>query len=157
LHTASPSSRLSFAIRLWLELTVTAPSEKPIWWSAAYLSLGEVEPAAEAQQWKERPMIRLPKWLIALLSIAILLGLTSAVLALEAKGKIKSVSADKKEMTITNNDGKDFKFVMDDDAKIQLNDKDSKLSELKKGDEVTVTYEKKDGKLIASKVECKRD
>jgi hypothetical protein len=28
---------------------------------------------------------------------------------------------------------------MDDDAKIQLNDKDSKLSELKKGDEVTVT------------------
>jgi Cu/Ag efflux protein CusF len=58
---------------------------------------------------------------------------------------------------VTDNDGKDLKFLMNDDAKIQLNDKDSKLSELKKGDEVTVTYEKKGGKLIASKVECKRD
>jgi len=28
---------------------------------------------------------------------------------------------------------------------------------IKKGDEITVTYEKKGRKLIASKVECKRD
>jgi len=46
---------------------------------------------------------------------------------------------------------------LDEDAKIQLNDKEIKLKELKKGDEITVTYEKKGGKLIASKVECKRD
>ncbi len=62
-----------------------------------------------------------------------------------------------KELTVTDQDGKDLKFVLDDDAKIQLNDKDTKLKELKKGDEITVTYEKKDGKLIASKIECKRD
>jgi hypothetical protein len=113
--------------------------------------------AVEAQLRKEHPMIRLPKWLIALLSIAILLGLTSSVLALEAKGKIKSVSDDKKELIVTDKDGKDLKFLMDDDAKIQLNDKDSKISELKKGEEVTVTYDKKGEKLIASKVACKRD
>jgi hypothetical protein len=47
--------------------------------------------------------------------------------------------------------------MIDDDAKIQLNDKDIKLKELKKGDEVKVTYEKSEGKLVASKVECKRD
>jgi len=102
-------------------------------------------------------MIRLPKWLMAVLGIAILLALTSSVQALEAKGKIKKVSADQKELIVTNTDGKDLEFVMDDDAKIQLNDKDTKLKELKKGDEITITYEKKDGKLIASKVECKRD
>ncbi len=102
-------------------------------------------------------MIRLPKWLMAVLGIAILLALTSPALALEAKGKIKKISVDDKELTVTDQDGKDLKFVLDDDAKIQLNDKDTKLKELKKGDEITVTYEKKEGKLIASKVECKRD
>jgi Cu/Ag efflux protein CusF len=102
-------------------------------------------------------MIRLPKWLIALLGIAILLGVTSPAMALEAKGKITKISADQKELTVTDENGKKLEFVMDDDAKIQLNDKDTKLKELKKGDEVTVTYEKKGLKLIASKVECKRN
>jgi hypothetical protein len=102
-------------------------------------------------------MIRLPKWLIALLGIVVLLGLTSSAMALEAKGKITKISADQKELTVKDKDGTDLEFVIDDDAKIQLNDKDIKLKELKKGDEVTVTYEKKEGKLIASKVECKRD
>ena len=72
-------------------------------------------------------------------------------------GKIKKVSADQKELTVTDQDGKDLEFVLEDDAKIRLNDKDAKLKELKKGDEITVTYEKKGRKLIASKVECKRD
>jgi Cu/Ag efflux protein CusF len=102
-------------------------------------------------------MIRLPKCLIGLLGIAVLLGLTSLAMALEAKGKIAKISADQKELTVKDQDGKDLEFVIDDDAKIQLNDKDTKLKELKKGDEVTITYEKKDGKLVASKVECKRD
>jgi Cu/Ag efflux protein CusF len=102
-------------------------------------------------------MIRLPKWLMALMGIAILLVLTSPAMALEAKGKIKKISADQKELTVTDQNGKDLEFIMDDDAKIQLNDKDAKLKELKKGDEVTVTYEKKGRKLLANKIECKRD
>jgi hypothetical protein len=101
-------------------------------------------------------MIRLPQWLIALLAVVVLLGLTNAVSAKEAKGTIEKVSADKKELIVKDADGKELTFIMDEDAKIQLNDKDSKLNELKKGDEITVTYEEKDGKLIASKVQCKR-
>jgi hypothetical protein len=94
--------------------------------------------------------------LIALLAVVVLLGLTNAVSAKEAKGTIEKVSADKKELIVKDADGKELTFIMDEDAKIQLNDKDSKLNELKKGDEITVTYEEKDGKLIASKVQCKR-
>src|SRR5438128_4300590 len=101
-------------------------------------------------------MIRLPQWLIALLAVVVLLGLTNASSAKEAKGTIEKVSADKKELIVKDADGKELTFIMDEDAKIQLNDKDSKLNELKKGDEITVTYEEKDGKLIASKVQCKR-
>jgi hypothetical protein len=101
-------------------------------------------------------MIRLPKWLIALLAIVVLLGLTNAVMAKEAKGTIEKVSADKKELVIKDADGKELTFTMDDDAKIQLGDKDVKLGDLKPGEEVTVTFEEKGGKLIASKVLCKK-
>jgi|SRR5260370_40009176 Cu/Ag efflux protein CusF len=101
-------------------------------------------------------MIRLPNWLVALLALVVLLGLTNAVVAKEAKGTIDKVSADKKELIVKDADGKTLTFQMDEDAKIELNDKESKLNDLKKGDEVTVTFEEKGGKLIASKVQCKR-
>ena len=75
----------------------------------------------------------------------------------EAKGKVKSVTADKKEFIVTDKDGKDWEFTMSADGKVRLGDKDVKLDDLKKGDEVTITYEKKGGKLIATEVKCKRD
>jgi Cu/Ag efflux protein CusF len=40
---------------------------------------------------------------------------------------------------------------------VKLGDKDGKLSDLKEGDEVTITYEKKDGKMMVSEIKCKRE
>jgi hypothetical protein len=100
-------------------------------------------------------MRRLPKWLALVLVLGCVLGLATPVLAAEeTKGKIKSVTADKNEFVFTDNNGKDWSFQMDDNAKIRLNDKDSKLGDLKAGDEVTVTYEKKGDRLIAKEVRC---
>ena len=53
-------------------------------------------------------MIRLPKWLMSVLGIALLLALTSSAQALEAKGKIKKVSVDQKELIVTDTNGKDL-------------------------------------------------
>jgi uncharacterized protein YbcI len=44
----------------------------------------------------------------------------------------------------------------DEDAKISHADKETKLADLKADDEVTVTYEKKDGKLLVSKIRSER-
>ena len=101
-------------------------------------------------------MIRLPKWVLVVLAIALVLGMTSSVMAAEAKGKIKSIGDDQKEFVLTDADGKDWTFHMNQDAKVRLNDNESKINELKAGDEVTVTYEKKGDKLIAAEVQCKR-
>ena len=101
-------------------------------------------------------MNRVPKWFLLVLALVFLLGLAAPVLADEAKGKIKSVDADKSQFVVTDKDGKDWTFKMDDNAKIRLNDKDSKLNDLKEGDEVTVTYEKKGDQMIASEVRCER-
>jgi len=102
-------------------------------------------------------MVRLPKWLLVVLTLAVLVALTTPALAAEAKGKIKNVTADKKEFTVTDIDGKDLDFTLSEDGKVRLGDKDVKLNDIKKGDEVTVTYEKKGDKLIATEIKCKRD
>jgi len=102
-------------------------------------------------------MIRLPKWLLMGLAMILLVALAAPVLADEVKGKVKSITADKREFTVTDNDGKNHEFVLTEDGKVKVGDKDSKLSDLKEGDEVTITYEKKDGKMMVSEIKCKRD
>jgi len=102
-------------------------------------------------------MIRLPNWILVVLALVVLLGLTTSVQAAETlKGKIKSVSADKKEIVVTDKDKKDWTFTMADDAKIRLADKDVKLDQLKPDDEVEVKYEKKGDKNICQEVKAER-
>jgi hypothetical protein len=101
-------------------------------------------------------MVRLPKWLAVAFALVILAAFVTPVLADEAKGKIKSVSADKKEFVFTDKDNKDWTFTVADDAKIKLADKDVKLADLKAGAEATVVYEKKGDKLIAKEIRCEK-
>jgi len=101
-------------------------------------------------------MIRLPMWLLVVLALALVVSLAAPVLADEARGKIKSVNADKNEFVVTDSNDKDWTFQMDPDAKVQLNNQDKKLSDLKKGDEIRVTYQKKGEKLVATQIRCER-
>jgi hypothetical protein len=101
-------------------------------------------------------MIHLPKWLLLALALALLVGLASPALADEAKGKIQSVNADKNEFVVTDASNKDWTFQMDPDAKVRLNDQDKKLADLKKGDEVTIMYQKKGDRLVATQIRCQR-
>jgi hypothetical protein len=101
-------------------------------------------------------MIRLPKWLIAVFVIALVLGLAAPVLADSAKGKIKSLSADKNELIVTDSNGKDLTFQTNAQSKVQLNNKDSRLNDLKVGDEVTVTFDKEGDKMIAKRIDVER-
>ena len=101
-------------------------------------------------------MIRLPKLFLAVLALALLLALALPVLAAEAKGKIASVNADKNEFVLTDSQGKNWTFNHNKDGKVFINDKESKLSDLKAADEATVTYEKKDNKLMCSEVRATR-
>jgi hypothetical protein len=101
-------------------------------------------------------MVRLPKLLAVAGALVVLALVASPVFADETKGKIKSVSADKKEFVFTDNNNKDWTFTVADDAKIKLADKDVKLSDLKAGEMATVVYEKKGDKLIAKEIRCEK-
>ena len=102
-------------------------------------------------------MNRFLSCMVLVLAVAVVLGLAGSVQAAEATGKIKSVSADNNRFVLTDKDGKDWTFQMAEDGKIQLNDKDSKIGDLKRGFVVEVTYDKKGDKLIATQVKAKSE
>jgi biopolymer transport protein ExbD len=101
-------------------------------------------------------MKRVPTWFVVVLALAFLVALAAPALAADAKGKIKTINADKDEFVITDADGKDLTFMLDKDAKVTLADKDVKLKDLKKDAEVEVKYDKKGDILIAKEVKCKK-
>jgi Cu/Ag efflux protein CusF len=94
-------------------------------------------------------MVRLPKWLVVAFALAILVAFAAPSYAQVTHGKIKNVTADKKEFVFTDRDGKDWTMAVADNARIRLTDKDLKLNDLKAGDDVAIIFEKEGGKLIA--------
>lgn len=99
-------------------------------------------------------MFRLSKVSLGMLVAVLLLVLASPVWAGDAKGKVKSVDPDKQEVVITDDDAKNWTFHLDKDAKVFLNDKETKLADLQPGAEASITFEKKADKLMASVIRC---
>jgi Cu/Ag efflux protein CusF len=89
-------------------------------------------------------MIRLPKWLPVVLCFALLVGLTARAYGAEAtaRGKIKTIEAEKKQFVLTDLNGKDWTFTLADNAVVRSADKDTKFTDLKAGDEVSIVYDK---------------
>jgi hypothetical protein len=94
----------------------------------------------------------------AALVLAILLAATVPALAADesVKGKIKSVNTDQNQLVVTDSNGKDWTFSLEKEGKVLISDKAGKLADLKADDMVTVKFEKKDGKLMATEIDCTR-
>jgi biopolymer transport protein ExbD len=101
-------------------------------------------------------MNRLPMFYLGALVLVLLLGLTMPLLAANAGGKIASVAADKNEFVMTDKDGKNWTFQLNQGGKVFINDKEGKLADLQAGFEVTITYEKQGEKLLASEVRAEK-
>jgi hypothetical protein len=101
-------------------------------------------------------MIRMSKLGMGLLALVFVLSLTVAAYAGDAKGKIKSVEADKKQFVLTDGNGKDWTLTLAKDAKVIINDKEATLADIKKGEEAEVTYDKKGDDLMASAIRVTR-
>jgi protein involved in polysaccharide export with SLBB domain len=101
-------------------------------------------------------MIRHTKIGVGLLALVFVLGLTVTAFAADAKGKVKSVEAAKQQFVLTDSNGKDWTITLAKEAKVLINDKESKLADLKNGEEVDVTYEKKGDDLMASAIRATR-
>ena len=90
------------------------------------------------------------------LALAFVFALVGTAAAADAKGKIKSVTADKGQFVMVDDTGKNWTISVANDAKVRLNDKESKLADLQSDDEVQVTYEKDGDKMVASSIRATR-
>jgi len=75
--------------------------------------------------------------------------------ALEARGKIAAVRPEIGELQVSEN-FRNWKFRVDNQTQILLNENPSKLADLRGGDEVSVTFTKQGQVLNASLVLCTR-
>ena len=90
------------------------------------------------------------------LALVALFAFTLSAAAADAKGRIKSVTAEKSEVVMTDDASKTWTVVAAKDCKVKINDADSKLEDLLAGDELTVTYEKDGDKLIVRSIRATR-
>jgi hypothetical protein len=101
-------------------------------------------------------MFSLVRRSVPALALVALFAFPFVVAAADAKGKVKSVTADRGEVVMTDDGGKDWTLTAAKDCKVKVNETDSKLEDLKAGDEITVTYEKDGDRLIARSIRAAR-
>jgi len=101
-------------------------------------------------------VIRILRRFAPVLALLAVFTLASAALAVDAKGKVKTVTADKNEFVMTDDTGKSWTIMVSKDAKVQLNGKDSKLADLQADDEIQISYDKDGDKLVANSIRATR-
>ncbi len=81
--------------------------------------------------------------------LALTLASTGAAVAADLEATVQSVDVAGKEVALDNGQ----KLVLDDATTITMEGKEGKLEDLKAGSKVKASYEEKDGKNVASKIE----
>lgn len=94
--------------------------------------------------------------LVFALALVFVCACARTATAADAKGKIKSVTAERSEIMMVDDASKTWTVVLAKDCKIRVNDLDSKIEDLQAGDEITVTYEKDGDRLVARSVRATR-
>jgi len=94
-------------------------------------------------------MIRMREWLLAVFALVLVVGLTPALVGEEKRardqaaetvqGQVQNVAADQHQFVLKDQNGREWTLHIGRDAKVQVNGKDSRLADLKEGDQVTVT------------------
>lgn len=72
------------------------------------------------------------------------------------RGQIQSIDTDKNEFVLKDNKDKEYTFKLDKDAKVWVAGKESKATDLKKGDQVMVGYEKNGDEMKATRIGAHR-
>jgi len=95
-------------------------------------------------------MIRLPIFRSGV-ALVVLLSLTAVVSADEAKGTIKSIFGDKKEVVVKGV-VRDTTYELTKDARVWLDGKECPIKDLREGDKVVIDYLKSGDRFMASEV-----
>ena len=76
--------------------------------------------------------------------------------AADARGRIKSVTPERAEVVMVDEASKTWTVIAAKDCKVKVNDVDSKVEDLRAGDEILITYEKDGDRLVARSIRATR-
>jgi hypothetical protein len=126
-------------------------------WNVSGSPTSHVEKVGAAIQLEtgETTMIRLPKFFVGVLALALLLSLTMPVLADEAKGTIRTANATSRELVLKGT-FKDTTYVLTPDAAVFLDGKKAAIADLREGDRAVLAFAKEKDTLRAREVRCLR-
>jgi hypothetical protein len=105
---------------------------------------------------KEIDMRTMHLGLFTILSLALILALATPAQAADANGTLKAVLDDKASFIMTDQAGNDATYRLSNDARIEINGEVKALSDLREGDEITVTWVDREGLRTATVVVCRR-
>ena len=86
---------------------------------------------------------------LAMLTLVATLAMVGSGFAAEMEGTIQSIDTSSKELALDNGS----KIVLDDATMISVEGKEGRLEDLKEGTKVKASFEEKDGKNVAQKLE----
>jgi Cu/Ag efflux protein CusF len=86
------------------------------------------------------------------MALALTLACMGTAMAADLEATVQSVDVAGKEVSLDNGQ----KLVLDDTTTITMEGKEGKLEDLKTGSKVKASYEEKDGKNVASKIEVEQ-
>ncbi len=87
---------------------------------------------------------------IAILALALTFAWIGLAVAADTEATIQSVDPGNKQVSLDNGQT----LVVDDSTMITMDGKEAKLDDLKEGTKVKASYDEKDGKNVASKIEA---
>ena len=99
-------------------------------------------------------MNRLPK--LAGAALLVLLLSAASARAEYVTGTVTDLFPDHMQFVITDRDGKQYTFRMDEDAQVFVNEQPAVLEDVQYGDQVEVIYRMEDADLLAIEVRCTR-
>jgi hypothetical protein len=88
-------------------------------------------------------------------AFAVVVGTTAVAQEKAGTHEGTVVKVDGEKLTMSDKDKKEHSHTVPKDAKVTRDGKEAKIGDLKKGDKVTVTVEKKGDKNVITKVEAK--
>src|SRR5438094_7494669 len=102
-------------------------------------------------------MLRLPKVCVDLFALGLLAVLSGPAQESEMRGKVEGVFPDKHQIVVADAAGKSRTIDLEENCKVVINNRNSPLTDLQVGDQVTVVVRTEGEKARATEIRCKRE
>jgi len=102
-------------------------------------------------------MIRPQQVWMGVLALAVLLVLAAPVAANEMTGVLTSVDRDNYQLFVTDQEAAEWEFSLSLIGQVLINDEERDISDLRPGDDVTITFQFDEERMVAAIVRVARE